>query len=127
MSNQASDQLPAQQATPARDPHRPRYHFLPPSGWLNDPNGLIHWRGLYQMFYQYNPEGAFHNWIQWGHAVSADLAHWEHLPIALSPTPGTVDGDGCYSGCAVDHDGVPTIIYSGNRDKKQSACVATSH
>src|SRR5262249_57434108 len=27
------------------DPHRPRYHFLPPANWMNDPNGLIQWRG----------------------------------------------------------------------------------
>ncbi len=39
----------------ANDPHRPRYHFLPPANWMNDPNGLIHWRGVYHMFYQYYP------------------------------------------------------------------------
>ena len=41
----------------ARDPHRPRYHFLPPSNWMNDPNGLIQWRGRYHLFYQHNPNG----------------------------------------------------------------------
>ena len=67
------------------DPHRPRYHFLPPANWLNDPNGLIHWNGEYHMFYQYNPDGPFHGTIHWGHAVSADLVYWQHLPIALAP------------------------------------------
>ena len=52
---------------PAPDPHRPHYHFLPPAGWMNDPNGLIHWQGTYHLFYQYNPAGAFHHAIQWGH------------------------------------------------------------
>jgi beta-fructofuranosidase len=101
------------------------YHFLPPANWLNDPNGLIHWQGLYHLFYQYNPNGPFHGTIHWGHAVSEDLVHWRHLPIALAPGPGA-DEDGCWSGVAVDDDGVPTLIYSGNRDGVQRACLATS-
>jgi beta-fructofuranosidase len=110
----------------ATDLHRPCYHFLPPSNWLNDPNGLIQWNGEYHMFYQYNPNGPFHGTIHWGHAVSADLVHWRHLPIALAPEPGTADEDGCWSGCAVDDGGVPTLIYSGNRNGAQHACLATS-
>jgi beta-fructofuranosidase len=108
------------------DPHRPRYHFLPPSNWLNDPNGLIQWNGEYHMFYQYNPNGAYHGTIHWGHAVSTDLVHWRHLPIALTPEQDTADEDGCYSGVAVDDGGVPTLIYSGNRQGTQRACLATS-
>jgi beta-fructofuranosidase len=111
---------------PLDDPHRPRYHFLPPANWLNDPNGLIQWNGKYHMFYQYNPHGAFHSTMHWGHAVSADLVRWEHLPIALAPEPGGPDEHGCWSGCAVNDDGVPTLIYSGNRNGVQRACVATS-
>ncbi|HSH77862.1 MAG TPA: glycoside hydrolase family 32 protein [Herpetosiphonaceae bacterium] len=110
----------------AGDPHRPVYHFLPPANWLNDPNGLIHWQGQYHLFYQHNPHGAFHATMHWGHAVSEDLVHWRHLPIALAPEPGTPDEDGCWSGCAVDDNGVPTLIYSGNRDGVQRACLATS-
>ena len=106
------------------DLHRPRYHFLPAANWLNDPNGLIQWQGQYHLFYQYNPNGAFHGTIHWGHAASRDLVHWTDLPIALAPTPGGPDQDGCYSGCAVDHDGVPTLIYTGIRPEVQ--CLATS-
>ncbi len=110
----------------AADPHRPCFHFLPPANWLNDPNGLIQWNGEYHLFYQYNPHGPFHGTIHWGHAVSADLVHWRHLPIALAPDPGTADEDGCWSGVAIDDDGVPTLIYSGNRNGAQRACLATS-
>ncbi|HEX6290576.1 MAG TPA: glycoside hydrolase family 32 protein [Herpetosiphonaceae bacterium] len=110
----------------ATDPHRPRYHFLPSANWMNDPNGLMHWQGQYHLFYQYNPHGPFHGTIHWGHALSEDLVHWRHLPIALAPDPGTADEDGCWSGVAVDDDGVPTLIYSGNRDGVQRACLATS-
>lgn len=110
----------------AADPQRPAYHFLPEANWLNDPNGLIQWKGRYHLFYQYNPNGPFHGTIHWGHAVSTDLAHWMHLPIALSPTPGGADQDGCFSGCAVDNDGVPTLIYTGVHGRQQRPCVATS-
>lgn len=106
--------------------HRPRYHFLPAANWMNDPNGLIQWQGQYHMFYQYNPNGPWHGTIHWGHAVSSDLVHWRHLPVALAPTPGGPDEDGCWSGCAVDDGGVPTLIYSGERDHAERACLATS-
>lgn len=54
--------------------------------------------------------------IQWGHVVSGDLAHWEHLPAALVPTEGGLDADGCFSGCcALDEKGIPTILYTGVR------------
>lgn len=108
------------------DPQRPQYHFLPAENWMNDPNGVIQWNGQYHLFYQYNPHSALHATIHWGHAVSADLAHWTHLPVALAPTPGTVDEDGCWSGCAVNNNGTPTLIYSGNRAGQQLPCIATS-
>jgi beta-fructofuranosidase len=111
----------------AHDPQRPRYHFLPPSNWMNDPNGLSQWDGQYHLFYQYNPLAARWGVIHWGHAVSDDLVHWADLPIALSPTPGGPDADGCWSGCIVDNGGVPTMLYTGLRDPFQRPCLATSH
>lgn len=105
-----------------RPAHRPGFHFLPPANWMNDPNGLLQWRGRYHLFYQYNPNGAFHGTIHWGHAVSDDLVRWNDLPIALAPTPGGPDKDGVFSGCAVVHDGVPTIAYTGVGPEVQ--CVA---
>ena len=92
---------------------RPNYHFVAPAGWLNDPNGLIFWRGKHHIFYQYNPHGAFVGTRYWGHAVSKDLVHWKHLPIALSPGKEGCDRDGCWSGSAVDNNGIPTIMYTG--------------
>lgn len=93
--------------------HRPTYHFLPPANWMNDPNGLLQWRGRYHLFYQYNPNGAFHGTIHWGHTASDDLVRWRDLPIALAPTPEGPDKDGVFSGCAVNRDGVPTLVYTG--------------
>lgn len=121
-----AEQVQPSGSTLAPDPHRPIYHFTPPRNWMNDPNGLIHWRGRYHLFYQHNPFGAFWGSMHWGHAVSGDLVHWQHLPIALAPTPGGPDEDGCFSGCAIDHNGVPTIIYTGVRGENQLPCLATS-
>ncbi|GAC1538074.1 MAG: glycoside hydrolase family 32 protein [Herpetosiphon sp.] len=111
----------------ASDPHRPVYHFMPEANWMNDPNGLIQWNGRYHLFYQYNPNGAFHATMHWGHAVSSDLVHWNHLPVALVPTPGGPDQDGCFSGCAVDNDGVATFVYTGVNGLSQLTCLATSN
>jgi len=74
----------------ARDPHRPAYHFTPPAAWMNDINGALFWKGRYHIFYQYNPDGAYWNLIQWGHASSADLVHWVHHPVALTPEADTM-------------------------------------
>ncbi|MFW5974157.1 MAG: glycoside hydrolase family 32 protein, partial [Natrialbaceae archaeon] len=110
----------------ADDPTRPRYHLTPPANWLNDPNGLIEWNGTYHVFYQYNPGGPFHDSIHWGHATSADLVHWTDRPVALAPTPGGPDEHGCWSGCAVDDDGTPTLVYTGGSGRRQVPCLATT-
>ncbi|MBN2501135.1 MAG: glycoside hydrolase family 32 protein [Anaerolineales bacterium] len=117
--------LPSRQSL-AADPLRPLYHFLPPANWMNDPNGLIQWGDEYHLFYQYNPNGAVWGDIHWGHAVSKDLVNWEDLPIALAPTPGGPDAGGCWTGCAVDNNGTPTLIYTGWKDGVESVCLATS-
>ncbi|HEU4327205.1 MAG TPA: glycoside hydrolase family 32 protein [Roseiflexaceae bacterium] len=114
----------AERARLAGDRHRPGYHFLPPSNWLNDPNGLIHWRGRYHLFYQYNPDAPHWGLIRWGHAVSDDLVAWHDLPLALVPTPGGPDEDGCWSGCAIDADGQPMLIYTGVGAAGQRPCAA---
>ncbi len=64
---------------------RPQFHFSPPAWWMNDPNGLVWYEGEYHLFYQHCPECM--NWgpTYWGHAVSPDLVHWQHLPVALRP------------------------------------------
>ncbi|MGA4006481.1 glycoside hydrolase family 32 protein [Ralstonia nicotianae] len=95
------------------DPWRQAYHLCPPQGLLNDPNGLIFWRGAYHVFYQWNPHGCRHENKHWAHARSTDLIHWELLPPALAPD-APYDEDGCYSGCAVEVDGDLFLLYSGN-------------
>ncbi len=98
------------------DPSFPALHIRPPQGWLNDPNGLCRIDGRYHVFFQYNPVAPVHGAIHWGHVSSTDLIHWQQHPIALAPRPGLIDGAGCWSGCVVDDGGVPTAVYTANRD-----------
>jgi beta-fructofuranosidase len=97
----------------ASDPLRPQYHLLPAHNWMNDPNGPIFFQGRYHMFHQYNPRAAVWGNMNWAHATSPDMIHWQHSPIALSPTPGGPDRDGVFSGSAVLDKGTPTIVYTG--------------
>jgi len=102
-------------STLATDPRRPQYHLLPAANWMNDPNGPIYFKGHYHMFYQYNPNGAFWGDMHWGHAISPDMIRWRHLSVALAPTPGGPDAEGCFSGTAVVQDGRVVFVYTGVR------------
>ena len=112
----------------------PHFHLAPQSGWMNDPNGLIYFKGQYHAFYQHHPYDE--NWgpMHWGHAVSDDLVTWRRLPIAIAPGDDW-DKNGCFSGSAVDNNGELYLIYTGHiwlagqgNDEKisQSQCLATS-
>lgn len=50
-------------------------------------------------FYQHLTSSTTWTWgLAWAHAASSDLVRWQHLPIAITPTPGGPDADGCFSG-----------------------------
>ncbi|WP_053150530.1 sucrose-6-phosphate hydrolase [Pseudomonas sp. Pf153] len=114
--------------------YRPAYHLAPVAGWMNDPNGVVYFRGEYHVFYQHHPFEAKWGPMYWGHAKSVDLVHWQHLPIALAPGDD-FDRDGCFSGSAVVYEDTLALIYTGHTwlgdvgDEhliRQVQCLATS-
>jgi len=116
------------QTTLATDPFRPQFHLLPPKNWMNDPNAPIFWNGAYHMFYQDNPNAPVWGDMHWAHAISEDMIHWRHLPIALAPTPGWDDAGGCFTGSAVDDHGTATILYTGVKSvAKERATLRDGH
>lgn len=111
---------------------RPQYHFTAPVSWMNDPNGLIYYKGWYHLFYQYNPKNC--NWasMHWGHAVSKDMIRWKDMPIALKPDQpyDNHPEGGCFSGSAIEKDGIMYVIYTATTKKDgqtiQTQCIAYS-
>merc|ERR1719215_958196 len=67
----------------SQDQFRPRYHFVAPHGWMNDPIRPTYVNGTIHLFYQYNPCGSTWGNMSWGHATSKDLLHWQDEPVAL--------------------------------------------
>jgi fructan beta-fructosidase len=68
-----------------KEPYRPQFHFSPEKKWMNDPNGMVFYKGIYHLFYQYYPDDIVWGPMHWGHATSTDLIHWTHKKIALFP------------------------------------------
>jgi fructan beta-fructosidase len=117
-----------------RERYRPQYHFTPAVNWMNDPNGMVYFDGEYHLFYQHNPFGDKWGHMSWGHAVSPDLVHWEHLPVAIPEANRVM----AFSGSAVvdwhntsgfGREGKPPLvaIYTGHQETSQSQYVAYSN
>lgn len=104
-----------------------KYHFAPEKGWMNDPNGLIYYKGQYHAFFQHNPHDIVWGPMHWGHAISKDLVNWEEQEIALYPDQNYENDGGCFSGSAIEKDGKLYLIYTSvSKEYGQSQSVAWS-
>ena len=92
---------------------RQTFHLMPPTGWLNDPNGLCQFKGVYHVFFQYSPFDAQGGLKMWGHYTSRDMISWEYHGAALYPDQ-PFDCHGVYSGCAWIENEKMYLYYTGN-------------
>ena len=95
------------------DYYRPVYHHTPLYGWMNDPNGSK-WGNMH-----------------WGHSVSTDLMHWEHLKPAIArDTLGHIFSGSTVvdkAGTAGYGDSALVALYTSASDKHgQIQCMAYS-
>lgn len=128
-SLKAADDYIAKNHSGGNNVFKPLFHFSMPVGWINDPNGLIFYRGRYHVFCQYFPYGVEWGAMHWGHAVSRDLVKFEYMPVALAPDAPFESG--CFSGGAVVHDDELCLLYTRHCDNggkiRQTQCLAISH
>ena len=95
---------------------RPQFHLSPPTGWMNDPNGLCQFRGSHHIFFQYSPFDVQTGLNYWGHFETADFVHYQYHEPALC-SDEQFDCHGVYSGSALENDGVLYLFYTGNVKK----------
>ncbi len=109
------------QQKPYTEQHRPQFHFSPPANWMNDPNGMVYYKGEYHLFYQYYPDSTVWGPMHWGHAISKDLTHWNNLPVALYPDS---IGDIFSGSIVVDHNNTSGFQQG---DEKTLVAIFTYH
>ena len=111
------------------DSFRPEYHAIAPTHWMNEPHAPLYFDGKYHLFYQHNPKGSYWRQIHWGHWVSDDMVHWNHVEESLRPQEG-IDPAGCWTGdAALDANGHPKLFYTAGLEEntaKQAVAEATS-
>ena len=106
--------------------YRPLHHIAPAKGWINDPNGFIHFKGQYHLYCQHNPKDVVWGPMHWLHFQSKDLIHWEEKGIALKPDQPCDLELGDFSGSAIEKDGRMYIIYTSAIDGRQTQSIAVS-
>ncbi|GLU52671.1 glycoside hydrolase family 32 protein [Dyadobacter frigoris] len=116
--------------TSPKEQYRPAYHFTAPQNWINDPNGLVYLEGEYHIFYQHNPFGNVWGHMSWGHAVSKDLLHWQHLPVALEEYKNADDSTQTMifsGGAVVDSANTSGFFEKGKKDGMVAIYTAHKH
>ncbi len=101
---------------------------------MNDPNGLVFFKGYFHAFYQHCPTHEkpwTGEYMHWGHARTKDYLSWEELPVALTPE-FPYENQGCWSGTAIVKDDTLYLFYAsvterdGESYRRQTVSVAYS-
>lgn len=116
-----------------KEENRPQFHFTARRGWINDPNGLVYYNGLYHLYYQHNPYERDWENMTWGHATSPDLLHWtEHDDVLFPDRLGTMySGSAIYdeqntSGFGTKKNPPLVYAYTADRSDREVQCIAYS-
>lgn len=108
---------------------RQKFHLEPNIGLLNDPNGLVQYKGLYYVFFQWNRFEKNHTYKEWGLFTSKNLIDWNFKGSAIIPDQ-EYDLNGVYSGSSYVINDKLYIFYTGNRKyenrRKSSQCLVIS-
>ena len=131
MTTQKANEFISQNKAKVNQEFRLTFHGMPQYGWMNDPNGLVYFNGMYHVFYQHHPYDSAWGSMHWGHMVSSDLVHFKYLPVALAPD--LEDETGCFSGCALIDKQDPQrlhLMYTRHHEQdgvvRQTQAIATS-
>ncbi len=98
-------------------------HFRPDDAKAGDVIPFYH-QGTYHVFYMRESN--------WGHIASEDLVNWRILPDAITKGQDSLgaDGEGCWTGSIVEHQGLFYLFYTGKNSKDpkgdQKVMMATS-
>ena len=106
--------------------YRPKYHASVPSGWSNDPNGTIYYKGKAHLYFQHYPYKSEWGIMHWGHFTTDNFVHWEVQPVALRPDRDYEVICGCCSGSAIEKDGDLYLLYTAAQPTLQRQCLAKS-
>ena len=102
-----------------------KYHYHPKKNWINDPNGLCFFNGLFHIYYQYNPSSNSWGNICWGHATTKDFINYKEEKVALF-NDMKYDKVGCYSGNSIVINDTLYVYYTSVENDKQTQSVAYS-
>ena len=97
----------------SKDPRRLQFHLMPETGWMNDPNGLCQFKGIYHIYYQYTPFEPTGELKLWGHYTTKDFIHYKMDEPVLFPD-SDYDAHGAYSGSAFVENDEIHFFYTGN-------------
>ncbi len=124
-STELAEEYVDERASTVSKKYRCTYHAIPPIGWMNDPNGFCRAMGKYHLFFQFHPYSAEWGPMHWGHYETEDFVKWKWKGVALAPEK-EYDKDGCFSGSAIEKDGLMYLFYTAVKGDVQRQAVATS-